>query len=147
MVDNRTTSQQRKAQQFRTTTSIRGARTPGVTSFQLRNAGQQKRQGQFQRLGNSGSGGQQGNQGGGGGGGPKNVRSNFQQNPQATGKDGRRDWKKAPRIRESSIKIGADWEIVEEIEFNRLGKLLFEVDQGEDLYSLLFPPSQLVKNH
>ncbi|KAI9596773.1 translation initiation factor eIF-3, subunit D [Syncephalis fuscata] len=37
------------------------------------------------------------------------------------------------RVRDASIKVGDSWKILEEIEFHRLSKLAFEVDDGEDL--------------
>ncbi|KAJ3334624.1 hypothetical protein HDU83_001081, partial [Entophlyctis luteolus] len=40
---------------------------------------------------------------------------------------------KNARLRDSSITIGLDWKVMEEIEFSRLGKLYFEVDDPEDL--------------
>jgi hypothetical protein len=39
----------------------------------------------------------------------------------------------AQRVRESSIKVGNDWKMKEEIDFTRLNKLWFEVDEPEDL--------------
>jgi translation initiation factor 3 subunit D len=37
------------------------------------------------------------------------------------------------RVRDASIKVGSSWKILEEIEFHRLSKLSFEVDDGEDI--------------
>jgi len=43
-------------------------------------------------------------------------------------------WNDKPqRIREGSIKVGSEWGIVEEIEFNRLNKLMYEVNDPVDL--------------
>ncbi|KAJ3007759.1 UNVERIFIED_CONTAM: hypothetical protein HDU68_003356 [Siphonaria sp. JEL0065] len=40
---------------------------------------------------------------------------------------------KVTRLRDASIAVGLDWQVKEEIEFNRLGKLYFEVEDPEDL--------------
>ncbi|KAI9334431.1 eukaryotic translation initiation factor 3 subunit 7 [Obelidium mucronatum] len=40
---------------------------------------------------------------------------------------------KVTRLRDASIAVGIDWKVMEEIEFNRLGKLYFEVEDPEDL--------------
>ncbi|KAJ3143111.1 hypothetical protein HK100_010694 [Physocladia obscura] len=40
---------------------------------------------------------------------------------------------KVTRLRDASIAVGNDWQVKEEIEFNRLGKLYFEVEDPEDL--------------
>ncbi|KAI8617956.1 eukaryotic translation initiation factor 3 subunit D [Chytriomyces sp. MP71] len=40
---------------------------------------------------------------------------------------------KVTRLRDASVAVGNDWIVKEEIEFNRLGKLYFEVDEPEDL--------------
>ena len=37
------------------------------------------------------------------------------------------------RLRDASIQPGADWKLIEEIEFSRLSNLHFEVDEPEDL--------------
>jgi translation initiation factor 3 subunit D len=37
------------------------------------------------------------------------------------------------RIRDSSVTVGADWELLEEIDFIRLHKLNFNVEAPEDL--------------
>ncbi|KAJ3286996.1 hypothetical protein HDU79_006033 [Rhizoclosmatium sp. JEL0117] len=42
---------------------------------------------------------------------------------------------KVTRLRDASIAVGIDWKVMEEIEFNRLGKLYFEVEDPEDLSS------------
>lgn len=50
-----------------------------------------------------------------------------------TGQKDKKDWKKPQRLRESSVKVGSSWNIIEEIEFSRLGKLMFDVGDGEDI--------------
>ncbi|OAA64332.1 Eukaryotic translation initiation factor 3, subunit 7 [Niveomyces insectorum RCEF 264] len=84
-------------------------------------------------------GGRQGQQYGGGGGydgGRGGNRSN------AGGRGGRRfgwkDYDKPARNRDASINIKADWHLIEEIDFNRLGKLNLDADAGEDLESYGF---------
>lgn len=53
---------------------------------------------------------------------------------------GWRDYDKPQRNRDASINIKADWGLLEEIDFNRLGKLNLETDEGEDLedYGFLY---------
>ncbi|KOS20851.1 Eukaryotic translation initiation factor 3 subunit D [Escovopsis weberi] len=81
------------------------------------------RGGQFQR---SGAGGRQGgygyDRGGRGGAGARGGR-----------RFGWKDYDKPARNRDASINIKADWELLEEIDFNRLAKLNLETDDGEDL--------------
>ncbi|OAA39689.1 eukaryotic translation initiation factor 3 [Metarhizium rileyi] len=61
-----------------------------------------------------------------------------------TGARGRRfgwkDYDKPARNRDASINIKADWELLEEIDFNRLAKLNLDTDDGEDLedYGFLY---------
>ncbi|SCV72695.1 BQ2448_4232 [Microbotryum intermedium] len=64
-----------------------------------------------------GRGGQAGGRGGRGGG--------------QGGRFGWRDWNKEQRTRDASVVIGADWQVLEEIEFSRLGKLRLDVDTEE----------------
>jgi translation initiation factor 3 subunit D len=60
------------------------------------------------------------------------------------GRGGRRfgwkDYDKPTRNRDASINIKADWELLEEIDFNRLAKLNLDADEGEDLedYGFLY---------
>ncbi|TPX08799.1 uncharacterized protein E0L32_009739 [Thyridium curvatum] len=86
---------------------------------------------QFQR-----TGGRQGQQYGGGYDGRGGGRSN------AGGRGGRRfgwkDYDKPQRNRDASINIKADWKLLEEIDFNRLGKLNLEAGEGEDIDSYGF---------
>lgn len=37
------------------------------------------------------------------------------------------------RIREASVTVGPEWEVLEEIDFTRLGKLRLDVDDPEDM--------------
>ncbi|EFX03638.1 eukaryotic translation initiation factor 3 subunit [Grosmannia clavigera kw1407] len=87
-----------------------------------------------------GAGGRQGGQYGGGQGGGYNDRGG--QRGGGGGARGRRfgwkDYDKPARIRDASINIRADWKLLEEIDFNRLGKLNLDADAGEDLDSCGF---------
>lgn len=62
----------------------------------------------------------------------------------AGGRGGRRfgwrDYDKPTRNRDASINIKADWDLLEEIDFNRLAKLNLDTDEGEDLddYGFLY---------
>lgn len=60
----------------------------------------------------------------------------------AGGRGGRRfgwkDYDKPARNRDASINIKADWTLLEEIDFNRLGKLNLDADEGEDIDSYGF---------
>ncbi|KAH7326729.1 eukaryotic translation initiation factor 3 [Stachybotrys elegans] len=46
---------------------------------------------------------------------------------------GWKDYDKPARNRDASINIKADWQLLEEIDFNRLAKLNLDADEGEDL--------------
>ncbi|KAK6544004.1 hypothetical protein TWF694_000718 [Orbilia ellipsospora] len=48
---------------------------------------------------------------------------------------GWKDYDKPQRNRDSSVVIKTDWKMLEEIDFNRLGKLNLEIDDGEDVES------------
>ncbi|KAF3079381.1 hypothetical protein TWF569_001779 [Orbilia oligospora] len=48
---------------------------------------------------------------------------------------GWKDYDKPQRNRDSSVVIKPDWKMLEEIDFNRLGKLNLEIDDGEDVES------------
>lgn len=50
---------------------------------------------------------------------------------------GRRMADQNARIREPSIKIGHDWSLVEEMDFVRLNKLYYDVDEPKDVYVLV----------
>ena len=60
------------------------------------------------------------------------------------GRGGRRfgwkDYDKPQRTREASIHVRSDWDLLEEIDFNRLAKLNLDADEGEDLgdYGFLY---------
>ncbi|PNY24061.1 Eukaryotic translation initiation factor 3 subunit D [Tolypocladium capitatum] len=64
--------------------------------------------------------------------------------PNAGARGGRRfgwkDYDKPARNRDASINIKADWQLLEEIDFNRLAKLNLDADEGEDLddYGFLY---------
>ncbi|KAI9171953.1 Eukaryotic translation initiation factor 3 subunit D [Paramyrothecium foliicola] len=53
---------------------------------------------------------------------------------------GWKDYDKPTRNRDASINIKADWQLLEEIDFNRLAKLNLDADEGEDLddYGFLY---------
>ncbi|KAI9498259.1 eukaryotic translation initiation factor 3 subunit D [Zychaea mexicana] len=50
-------------------------------------------------------------------------------------KYGYKDYDKPQRVRNASINIGADWKILDEIEFSRLSKLTFGIPEAEDVGS------------
>ncbi|KAK4451451.1 eukaryotic translation initiation factor 3-like protein [Podospora aff. communis PSN243] len=83
---------------------------------------------QFQR---SGRGGQQyggySDRGGRGGQGARGGR-----------RFGWKDYDKPTRNRDASVNVKADWKLLEEIDFNRLGKLNLETEDGEDVDSYGF---------
>ncbi|KAG6003570.1 hypothetical protein E4U21_001897 [Claviceps maximensis] len=86
------------------------------------------RGGQFQRT----SGARQG------GGYDRGGRSNA--GPRGGRRFGWKDYDKPTRNRDASVNIKADWELLEEIDFNRLAKLNLDTDEGEDLedYGFLY---------
>ncbi|ROV97902.1 hypothetical protein VSDG_04942 [Cytospora chrysosperma] len=51
---------------------------------------------------------------------------------------GWKDYDKPQRNRDASINIRADWKMLEEIDYNRLGKLNLDADEGEDVDSYGF---------
>ncbi|QYS99192.1 Eukaryotic translation initiation factor 3 subunit D [Trichoderma simmonsii] len=88
------------------------------------------RGGQFQRAAGGRQGGYGGyDRGGRGGAGARGGR-----------RFGWKDYDKPARNRDASINIKADWELLEEIDFNRLAKLNLDTDDGEDLddYGFLY---------
>ncbi len=84
---------------------------------------------QFQRAGRGGSqyGGGYDGRGGGRGGASQRGR-----------RFGWKDYDKPTRNRDASINIKPDWKLLEEIDFNRLGKLNLETDDGEEISSYGF---------
>lgn len=46
---------------------------------------------------------------------------------------GQRDYDKPQRVRNASVNIGADWNLLDEIEFSRLSKLSFGIPEAEDM--------------
>lgn len=62
--------------------------------------------------------------------------------PSAGGRGGRRfgwrDYDKPARNRDASVNVKAEWQLLEEIDFNRLSKLNLEADEGEDVESYGF---------
>lgn len=59
-------------------------------------------------------------------------------NPRGGRRFGWKDYDKPARNRDASINIKAEWQLLEEIDFNRLGKLNLDADEGEDLESYGF---------
>ncbi|KAF8950947.1 hypothetical protein CPC16_012207 [Podila verticillata] len=111
VVDNRST--QKKSTGFKSAAGQRGGRGG------LRQQGQQRAQ--FQRLG--------ANRGGFGG-------ARQQQGGQRGGRRGYNNWRdfdRNQRVRDASVKVGSEWSMLEEIEFARLNKLQFEVNDPEDI--------------
>ncbi|KAG6012304.1 hypothetical protein E4U54_007608 [Claviceps lovelessii] len=86
------------------------------------------RGGQFQRTGGARQGG----------GYDRGGRSNA--GPRGGRRFGWKDYDKPARNRDASVNIKADWELLEEIDFNRLAKLNLDTDEGEDLedYGFLY---------
>ncbi|KAF9426094.1 hypothetical protein BGZ76_002909 [Entomortierella beljakovae] len=112
VVDNRSTGQKK-------TTGFKSASVQRSGRGGARQQGQQR--GQFQRLGT--------NRGGFGG-------ARQQQGGQRGGRRGFSNWRdfdRSQRVRDASVKVGSDWNMLEEIEFSRLNKLQFEVDEAEDI--------------
>ncbi|KAI8093564.1 eukaryotic translation initiation factor 3 subunit D [Halteromyces radiatus] len=56
-----------------------------------------------------------------------------QQTQQARKRYGHRDYDKPQRVRNASVNIGADWNLLDEIEFSRLSKLTFGIPEAEDI--------------
>ncbi|KAI0164737.1 eukaryotic translation initiation factor 3 subunit D [Xylariaceae sp. FL1272] len=54
---------------------------------------------------------------------------------------GWKDYDKPARNRDASINVKPEWQLLEEIDFNRLGKLNLDADEGEDIdsYGFLYP--------
>jgi translation initiation factor 3 subunit D len=114
----------------RASTKTRGFGRGGGTIFRGRGRGQQAQRGvrgTFQRVG--GRGGQQ--------------QNNYYDNRGGRGgRGGRRfgwkDYDKPQRNRDSSVNIKPDWQMLEEIDFNRLAKLNLDTGSGEDIDSYGF---------
>ncbi|KAL0078257.1 eukaryotic translation initiation factor 3 subunit D [Phycomyces blakesleeanus] len=68
---------------------------------------------------------------------PQNNRQQHQQQQQGGGRRryGYKDYDKPQRVRNASINIGADWKVLDEIEFNRMGKLSFGIPEAVDIAS------------
>ncbi|KAL8759457.1 MAG: hypothetical protein Q9199_000762 [Rusavskia elegans] len=114
----------------RTSTKSRGFGRGGATFIRGRGRGgrdQRGGRGTFQRVGQRG--GQQNgyydNRGGRGGRGGRRF-------------GGWKDYDKPQRNRDSSVNIKPDWQMLEEIDFNRLAKLNLETSTGEDIESYGF---------
>ena len=111
----------------RTSTKTRGFGRGGV-AFRSRGRGARDqrggRGGTFQRVG--GRGGQQGYYDQRGGRGGRGRRFGW------------KDYDKPQRNRDSSVTIKSDWQMLEEIDFNRLAKLNLETSAGEDIESYGF---------
>ncbi|KAG6999229.1 hypothetical protein G7Y79_00036g071850 [Physcia stellaris] len=112
----------------RTSTKTRGFGRGGVTFRGRGRGGRDQRGGRggatFQRVG--GRGGQQGYYDQRGGRGGRGRRFGW------------KDYDKPQRNRDSSVTIKPDWQMLEEIDFNRLAKLNLETSAGEDIDSYGF---------
>ncbi|CCJ29904.1 unnamed protein product [Pneumocystis jirovecii] len=62
----------------------------------------------------------------------RNVRNGFQTS-RAVKRFGWKEYDKPQRLRDASVTVRHDWQLLEEIEFNRLSKLSYEMDDGVDL--------------
>ncbi|KAG5519965.1 hypothetical protein PMAC_000242 [Pneumocystis sp. 'macacae'] len=62
----------------------------------------------------------------------RSVRNGFQTSRTAK-RVGWKEYDKPQRLRDASVTIRHDWQLLEEIEFNRLSKLSYEMDDGIDL--------------
>ncbi|KAK7970546.1 hypothetical protein PG984_001838 [Apiospora sp. TS-2023a] len=86
-----------------------------------------------------GRGGPMGRGGRGGQGGYDNYSNRGRGNANRGGRRfGWKDYDKPQRNRDASINIKADWQLLEEIDFNRLAKLNLDADEGEDVDSYGF---------
>jgi translation initiation factor 3 subunit D len=56
---------------------------------------------------------------------------------------GRGGMHREARVRDPSIKVGAHWSLIEEMDFPRLSKLYYDVQNPEDLYAFLHVLSNL----
>ncbi|KAL8850816.1 MAG: hypothetical protein Q9221_004230 [Calogaya cf. arnoldii] len=114
----------------RTSTKNRGFGRGGATFIRGRGRGgrdQRGGRGTFQRVGQRGGqhNGYYDNRGGRGGRGGRRF-------------GGWKDYDKPQRNRDSSVNIKPDWQMLEEIDFNRLAKLNLETSAGEDIDSYGF---------
>ncbi|KAI1118816.1 eukaryotic translation initiation factor 3 subunit D [Nemania sp. NC0429] len=98
--------------------------------------------GRGQRGANQARGGratlQRGGRGGQQGYGGYDSRGGRYNAPRGGRRFGWKDYDKPARNRDASINIKAEWQLLEEIDFNRLGKLNLDADEGEDLDSYGF---------
>ncbi|KAG4303205.1 hypothetical protein PCANB_000601 [Pneumocystis canis] len=62
----------------------------------------------------------------------RGVRNGFQVS-RTVKRFGWKEYDKPQRLRDASVTVRHDWQLLEEIEFNRLAKLNFEMDEGVDL--------------
>ncbi|KAG5440568.1 hypothetical protein PCK2_000393 [Pneumocystis canis] len=62
----------------------------------------------------------------------RGVRNGFQAS-KTVKRFGWKEYDKPQRLRDASVTVRHDWQLLEEIEFNRLAKLVFEMDEGTDL--------------
>ncbi|KAI0482318.1 eukaryotic translation initiation factor 3 subunit D [Xylariaceae sp. FL0804] len=115
----------------RETTKTRYGRGAVFTRGRGQRGARQDQRGGRNNMQRSGRGGQQGygydNRGG-------------RSNARGGRRFGWKDYDKPQRNRDASINIKADWQLLEEIDFNRLGKLNLDTDEGEDVdgYGFLY---------
>ncbi|KAI7902562.1 eukaryotic translation initiation factor 3 subunit D [Cokeromyces recurvatus] len=67
-----------------------------------------------------------------------NQRPTTRYQQQARRRYGYKDYEKPQRVRNASINIGADWKVLDEIEFSRLSKLNFNIPQATNVASYGF---------
>ncbi|KAI9271593.1 eukaryotic translation initiation factor 3 subunit D [Phascolomyces articulosus] len=70
-----------------------------------------------------------------GGSGFRTVNQRGGRQQQGRRKYGYKDYDKPQRVRNASINVGADWKMLDEIEFSRLSKLTFGIPEAEDVES------------
>ncbi|KAI9894239.1 MAG: hypothetical protein M1814_004093 [Vezdaea aestivalis] len=118
----------------RSTAKTRGFNTRGGPNFRgrgqrgtARDARGGQRGGGYQRVGGRG-----------------NTQSQYYDSRGGGGRGGRgkrfgwKDYDKPQRNRDASVNIKPEWKMLEEIDFNRLGKLNLEADEGEEMDSYGF---------
>ncbi|KAG0238005.1 hypothetical protein BGW41_008270 [Actinomortierella wolfii] len=104
------------------TVANKSASAQRATRGGFRQQGQQRSQ--LQRLGGSRAGFGVSRQQAAGGAGARGGRRGY---------NNWRDFDRNQRVRDASVKVGPEWNMLEEIEFSRLNKLQFEVEDAEDI--------------
>ncbi|KAG0238261.1 hypothetical protein BGW42_006541 [Actinomortierella wolfii] len=104
------------------TVANKSASAQRATRGGFRQQGQQRSQ--LQRLGGNRAGFGVSRQQAAGGAGARGGRRGY---------NNWRDFDRNQRVRDASVKVGPEWNMLEEIEFSRLNKLQFEVEDAEDI--------------